>query len=53
MAARVRPQHGAGEKDELQRIIDEETDAAIQGRKSVDDAIAAMQEAGSRLLPDR
>ncbi|TVX96629.1 ABC transporter substrate-binding protein [Cohnella terricola] len=44
---------GANEKEELTQIIDDETDAAIAGRKSVDDAIAAIQEAGSRLLPDR
>jgi len=44
---------GANEKEELMKIIEDETDAATAGRKSVDDAIAAIQEAGSRLLPDR
>lgn len=44
---------GVNEKNELLQIIDDETDAAIAGRRSVDDAVAAIQEAGSRLLPDR
>lgn len=44
---------GADEQEELQRIIDDEIGAAVAGRKSVDDAVAAIQEAGSRLLPDR
>ncbi|RKP47862.1 extracellular solute-binding protein [Cohnella endophytica] len=44
---------GASEKKELMQIIDDETYAAATGRKSVDDAIAAIQEAGTRLLPDR
>jgi len=44
---------GAKEKEELMKIIEDETDAAAAGRKSVDDAIASIQEAGSRLLPDR
>lgn len=44
---------GPDEQAELQRIIDDEIDAAVAGRKSVDDAVAAIQEAGSRLLPDR
>ncbi|MFC5529729.1 ABC transporter substrate-binding protein [Cohnella yongneupensis] len=44
---------GVNEKNELLRVIDDETNAAIGGRKPVDDAIAAIQEAGSRLLPDR
>ncbi len=44
---------GDNEKEELQRIIDDEIDAAVADRKSLDDAIAAIQEAGSRLLPDR
>jgi hypothetical protein len=44
---------GINEKNELQRIIDDETGAMIGGRKSLDDAIAEIQEAGSKLLPDR
>ncbi|RKP47863.1 extracellular solute-binding protein [Cohnella endophytica] len=44
---------GVNEKKELLQIIDDETNAAIAGRKSVDDAVAGIQEAGSRLLPDR
>lgn len=46
-------QLGINEKNELQRFIDDETGAMIGGRKSLDDAIAAIQEAGSKLLPDR
>ncbi|BBI30814.1 ABC transporter substrate-binding protein [Cohnella abietis] len=44
---------GVNEKNELFQIIDDEIDAAISGRKSVDDAIAAIQKAGTRLLPAR
>ncbi|MFD0672726.1 ABC transporter substrate-binding protein [Cohnella sp. GCM10027633] len=44
---------GNNERKDLLQIIDDETFAAIAGRKSVDDAVAAIQEAGTRLLPDR
>ncbi|RKP47861.1 extracellular solute-binding protein [Cohnella endophytica] len=44
---------GVNEKNELERIINDEIGAAIADRKSAEDAVAAIQEAGTRLLPDR